>query len=228
MADALVRMRGLSKRFHAGGAAVQALSSVDLDIAAGEFVAVMGPSGSGKSTLLYLLGLLDRPTDGRYVLDGEDTGRLDADRCAAIRNRKIGFVFQSFALLPRMTALENVELPLAYLGLPNWERRQRASRALSQVGLEHRTQHLPNRLSGGERQRVAVARALVYEPLLILADEPTGSLDTRTGMEILELLRGLHGNGRTIVLVTHDRAIADHAERILSIQDGRVVHAARG
>ena len=223
MADALIRTEDIGKRYRADGIAVRALDGVSLEISHGEFIAVMGPSGSGKSTLLNLLGLLDQPSRGRYLLENRDVSEIGADERAAIRNRKIGFVFQSFTLLPRTTAMNNVELPLIYRGLPSAERQRLAAAALAEVGLSHRAAHPPHQMSGGEQQRVAIARALVGDPLLILADEPTGSLDSRTGGAIIELLQRLHRSRRTVLLVTHDRTVASHAERIVSIHDGRVV-----
>jgi putative ABC transport system ATP-binding protein len=202
---------------------VRALRGVTLEIHEGEFVAVMGPSGSGKSTLMSLLGLLDRPTSGCHLLDARDVSGLDADTAARLRNRAIGFVFQTFNLLARSTALENVELPLIYAGVPRKERRRLATEALQRVGLDERMSHWPRQLSGGEQQRVAIARALVGDPRLILADEPTGALDSRTGLEILAFLQSLNRAGRTIVMVTHDAAVARHAARIVSMQDGRVI-----
>jgi putative ABC transport system ATP-binding protein len=219
----LIRTIDLTKDYRIGGTVVRALQGVGLSVRRGEFVAVMGPSGSGKSTLMNLLGCLDRPTAGRYVLDGEDVSRLDADARAAVRNRKIGFVFQTFNLLARSTAIENVELPLIYGGVVRAERRRRAAAALASVGLGHRRDHRPRQLSGGEQQRVAIARALVNDPLLLLADEPTGALDSRTGLVILAIFQALNRAGRTIVLVTHDPAVARHARRIVAMHDGRVV-----
>ena len=219
----LIRTEGLTRRYRLAGEDVAALRGVSLEIAAGEFVAVMGPSGSGKSTLMNLLGLLDTPTAGRYALDGEEVATLDPDRQAALRNRKIGFVFQAFNLLPRSTTLENVEVPLIYGGVAPSERRRRAERALGMMGLRHRFGPLPAQLSGGEQQRVAIARAIVTEPRVLLADEPTGALDSWTGLTVIALFQALHRAGRTILLITHDPAVARHADRILHLADGRVV-----
>lgn len=223
MSDALIRADDLHKIYRTGGAEVHAVSGVSFRIEPGEFVAIMGPSGSGKSTLMNLLGLLDRPQSGTYYLRGQDMNALDSDTAATLRNDKIGFVFQNFNLLGRRTAIENVELPLTYAGVEKTERRRRAMRALDAVGLSHRYDHWPRQLSGGEQQRVAIARALIVDPLLILADEPTGAIDTRTGVEILELFRALNQVGRTIVVVTHDASVARFADRVLSMQDGRIV-----
>ena len=220
---AVVRTEALSRSYCTGGRPVDALRGLTLQIAEGEFVAVMGPSGSGKSTCMHLLGLLDRPSGGRYWLDGEDVGRLNADRHAALRNRKFGFVFQNFNLLGRSTALENVELPLVYRGIGAAERRRRAAEALGRVGLDHRAAHWPRHLSGGEQQRVAIARAIVNNPRLILADEPTGALDSVTGNDILALFQALNRSGCTIVLVTHDAGIARHAGRLLELRDGSLI-----
>ena len=221
--DALIRARDLHKVYAMGDVQVPALRGVSLQIAAGEFVAVMGASGSGKSTFMNILGCLDRPTSGNYFLEGQEVGSLTPDQWAAIRNRKIGFVFQGFNLLSRTSAVENVELPMMYNGLHGAARRQRAVEALSLVGLEQRLDHTPNQLSGGQQQRVAVARALVNRPSLILADEPTGNLDSTTSAEIMELFRDLNAKeGITIVLVTHEHDIAAYAKRQIHFRDGLV------
>jgi putative ABC transport system ATP-binding protein len=196
---------------------------VSLDLERGEMVAIMGASGSGKSTMLNIIGTLDRPTRGQYFLDEESVESLDEDALADLRNRKIGFVFQSFHLLPRLSALANVELPMVYAGTPRRERRDRARRALARVGLADREDHLPNQLSGGQQQRVAVARAIVNDPLLLLADEPTGALDSKTTVQVMELFLGLHEQGITVVLVTHDKSVAEWAERVITFADGDVV-----
>jgi putative ABC transport system ATP-binding protein len=213
----------LTRQYGAGDAAVTALQDTSFQVAEGEFVAVMGPSGSGKSTLMNLIGLLDRPTRGTLTLAGERTTRLGHDRLAALRNRKIGFVFQAYNLLGRNTTLENVEMPLVYSGMRKSKRKARARAVLEIVGLNHRIHHWPGQLSGGEQQRVAIARALVGDPALILADEPTGALDTKTGLGILALFQRLNRGGRTIILVTHDEHVARHAKRILKLQDGRLL-----
>jgi putative ABC transport system ATP-binding protein len=218
----LIQTTDLAKDYTLGDTVVHALAGVSLAIDAGEFVAVMGPSGSGKSTFMNLIGCLDRPTRGGYRLAGEDVAHMNADELAAVRNRRIGFVFQQFNLLPRTTALENVELPLVYAGVKPAERHARAAAKLALVGLASRADHHPAQLSGGQQQRVAIARALVNEPALILADEPTGALDSRTSVEIMALLQQLNRAGMTIVVVTHERDIADYAGRLISFRDGRV------
>ena len=217
----VISIRNLSKTYRMGETVVKALDTVDMEVARGEMVAIMGPSGSGKSTLMHILGCLDRPDEGEYYLDGEDVSRLSKDRLASIRNRKIGFVFQTFNLLPRLSALGNVELPLLYSGVRNT--RATAVKALDTVGLSDRIDHEPNQLSGGQRQRVAVARAIVTDPAVILADEPTGNLDSKTGDEILSLFLQLNASGRTVVIVTHDDYVGDHCARKIRILDGRVV-----
>lgn len=218
----VIRLEQIKKTYHRGSEEVAALRGVDLSIGAGELVAVMGPSGSGKSTLMNLLGCLDRPTSGRYFLLGRDIAQESRDELARIRLRTIGFVFQGFHLLPRTSAAENVELPLHYAGVPTLERRQRALAALTRVGLAERADHTPAQLSGGQQQRVAIARALVNQPSLLLADEPTGNLDSRTSLEVMALLQDLHREGMTILIVTHESDIAAYAQRRLFIKDGRV------
>ena len=219
---ALIQLEGITKVYDAGENAVQALAGVDCAIAQGEFVAITGPSGSGKSTLMHIVGCLDSPTEGKYWLDGEDVATLSARALARIRNQKVGFVFQTFNLLPRATILKNVELPLLYAGLPRGERRERAKAALDRVGLGNRFKSRPNELSGGQRQRVAIARALVNNPSLVLADEPTGNLDQKTGSEIIDIFENLAGE-ETIILVTHDPTIASRTGRRIKIVDGRIV-----
>ena len=223
MAQPLIRVENLVKTYSLGEHPVHALQGVTLDIATGEFVAIMGPSGSGKSTFMNLVGCLDTPTAGTYYLDGEEVARLSRDARAAIRAAKVGFVFQTFNLLPRMTALRNVELPLLYTEVPAVERRARALARLRDVGLEGREHHRPPQLSGGEQQRVAIARALVNEPRVLLADEPTGNLDTRTSTEVMTILQRLNRHGITIIVVTHEAEIARYAGRIITFRDGQVV-----
>jgi putative ABC transport system ATP-binding protein len=218
-----IRTEALGRHYAMGQATIHALRGVDLVVRRGEYVAIMGPSGCGKSTLMNLLGCLDTPDEGRYWLNGRLVSALTDRELAAIRNREIGFVFQAFALLPRQSALANVEMPLTYAGLRVAERRRRAAEALERVGLAGRATHRPGELSGGQRQRVAIARALVTDPVLLLADEPTGNLDSATGAEILELFDALHRSGSTIVLVTHERAVAERAGRTIQLRDGLVV-----
>lgn len=227
MTEPLFDLKDVSKTFQMGELEVNALRDVNLQIGSGEYVALMGPSGSGKSTFLYLLGLLDRPSAGSYRLDGQDVSRLAERELARVRNRRLGFVFQAFNLLPRTTALENVCLPLEYSGASGRERRRRARGLLDRVGLRDREDHPPNRLSGGQQQRVAIARALVTDPAAILADEPTGNLDSVSAAEVMRLLDELHDEGRTIVLVTHDREVASHADRLVNFRDGMVVEDRR-
>jgi putative ABC transport system ATP-binding protein len=219
----LISTEGVIKIYDLGEFKIHALRGIDLSIDRGEFVAIMGPSGSGKSTLMHILGCLDRPTKGRYLLEGKDISSLDRNSLAAVRNEKIGFVFQVFNLLPRTTALENVELPLLYDGTPTRDRVRKAKNALAQVGLEGREGSYPNQLSGGQQQRVAVARALINEPSIILADEPTGNLDTRTSVEVMDIFQSLNDSGITIALITHERDIASYAKRNIAFRDGRIV-----
>ena len=218
----MIHARDLRKTYHVGDQMVQALDGLDLDIHTNEYVALMGPSGSGKSTLMNMLGCLDSPTSGKYILSGQDVSRLDDDALADIRNREIGFVFQTFNLLPRYTALENVALPMVYAGMGKAERMARAEEVLHQVGLGDRMDHRPNELSGGQRQRVAVGQALVMKPSIILADEPTGNLDTATSQEVMELFGDIQKSGNTVILVTHEEDIAAYAHRTVRLRDGRV------
>jgi putative ABC transport system ATP-binding protein len=219
----LLKLEAVSKSYTMGNTTVHALRAVDLGIGAGEMVAIMGASGSGKSTLLNILGTLDRPGGGRYILDGQDVSALGDRALAQFRNRKIGFVFQSFNLLPRYSAVRNVELPMLYGGVPRAERRARAEAALVRVGLGDRLHHQPNELSGGQQQRVSIARSLVQNPVLLLADEPTGALDSETTLQIMDLFCELHRSGMTIILVTHEPSVAEYAQRILRVRDGRIV-----
>jgi len=219
----VIKTEALSKHYHIGDTIVKALDNVTLHIPAHSFVSIVGPSGSGKSTLMNLLGCLDTPTSGRYLLDGMEVSNMSDNQLAEIRNRKIGFVFQGFNLVPKLTALENVELPLIYSGVSKKERRSLAAEALEKVGLTDRSSHLPSELSGGQQQRVAIARALVTRPPIILADEPTGNLDSHSGRDILKLFQKLHEMGNTIVLITHDEYIAGQAQRIIRILDGQIV-----
>jgi len=223
MTPTLVELQGVSKIYRLGEVDVPALRGVDLSVQAGDFLALMGPSGSGKSTLLHILGLLDRPTAGKVFWEGEDVTRLNGAKLAELRGRRIGFVFQMFNLVHNLTALENVELPLIFLGVPARERRKRAEETLVRLGLGDRLRHRPSQLSGGQQQRVALARALVTDPALLIADEPTGNLDTATGREILSLFRELNGQGRTVVLATHDPEAAGVAKVRLRLRDGQIV-----
>ncbi len=230
MTTTIIEVKDLMKVYGEEDAEVRALDGVNAAVHQGEFVAIMGPSGSGKSTLMNILGCLDRPTSGAYILDGRDVSDLSKNELAAVRNQKIGFVFQSFNLLPRLSALSNVMLPMLYNDVEDLsaaEREARATAALESVGLGHRLHHHPNQLSGGQQQRVAIARALVNRPPLILADEPTGNLDSKASVEIMDLLHRLHGEGATIVMVTHEPDIAQHAQRVICVKDGRVISEGR-
>ncbi len=223
-AGPLIRVSGLTRDYDMGGEVVRALRGVDLDISANEYVAIMGPSGSGKSTLMNLIGCLDTATAGEYWLNGTEVSGMSDDALARVRNREIGFVFQTFNLLPRANALHNVELPLIYAGLASGERRRRAAEALERVGLADRMRHRPSELSGGQRQRVAIARALVNRPSILLADEPTGNLDSATSAEIMDVFGHLYGQGQTVIVVTHEAEIAGHARRVVTLRDG-IIHS---
>jgi putative ABC transport system ATP-binding protein len=223
--EPIIQLEDVSRIYDTGKVQVPALVDVNLDVADGEFLAIVGPSGSGKSTMMNILGCLDRPTSGRYILDGRPVDELDDDGLAFVRSRSIGFVFQSYNLLPRTSALENVATPLMYQGVPRKERLQRAQVALERLGLEDRLHHVPSELSGGQQQRVGIARALVTEPALILADEPTGNLDSHAGAEVLGLFKDLHSLGRTIVLITHDVDVAAAADRAVHLRDGLLLEA---
>jgi len=219
----LIELTDVDKLYDMGQEQVRALDRVSLTVERGDYIAVMGPSGSGKSTLMNIVGCLDSPSSGSYRLNGREIARMDDDDLAAIRNREIGFIFQTFNLLPRTDAVQNVELPLVYSGMSRKDRRRRAEEALAAVGLADRMHHRPNELSGGQRQRVAIARALVNHPSLVLADEPTGNLDSKTGSEIMGVLDRIHADGNTIVLVTHEEELAAHAARVVRVRDGRIV-----
>ncbi|WP_445452262.1 ABC transporter ATP-binding protein [Flavobacterium sp. 25HG05S-40] len=220
MANPLINIKKLTRDFQLGNETINVLKGIDLQINKGEYVALMGPSGSGKSTLMNLLGCLDTPTSGTYILNGKDVSMMHDDDLAEIRNKEIGFVFQTFNLLPRTTALDNVALPMIYAGFSKSERNERATEVLTQVNLSDRMDHQPNQLSGGQRQRVAIARALVNKPSIILADEPTGNLDSKTSVEIMNLFNDIHKNGNTVILVTHEEDIAKYAHRIIRLRDG--------
>jgi len=220
--EKVIEIRGITRDFPLGNEVVKVLKGIDLDINKGEYVALMGPSGSGKSTLMNILGCLDTATAGSYVLNGRDVSNMTEDELAEVRNKEIGFVFQTFNLLPRTTALDNVALPMIYAGATKGQRHERASQVLTEVGLADRMDHRPNQLSGGQRQRVAVGRALVNHPSIILADEPTGNLDSKTSLEIMNLFDAIHQKGNTIIIVTHEEDIAEHAHRIIRLIDGTV------
>jgi putative ABC transport system ATP-binding protein len=222
VSDAIIKLQGITREYLMGGERIRALAGVDLTIGRNEYVAIMGPSGSGKSTMMNVLGCLDTPSGGSYWLNGHEVSRMADDDLARVRNREIGFVFQTFNLLPRASALANVELPLVYAGVTSRERRRRAESALTKVGLAERMHHKPNELSGGQRQRVAIARALVNEPSILLADEPTGNLDSSTSVEIMRVFGQLHAQGQTVVLVTHEPDIAAHAHRVVVLRDGLI------
>lgn len=219
----LIKVKNLVKNYGTGEVTTPVLKGVNFEIKKGEFVAIMGPSGSGKSTLMHILGFLDTLTEGEYLFEGKDVSRLTDDELASMRNRKVGFVFQAFNLLARTSATENVMLPLLYSDLPKNKRKAKAIQMLESVGLGHRLEHMPNQLSGGEKQRVAIARAFVNDPEIIFADEPTGNLDSKSGLQVMKILQGLNDDGHTIILVTHERHTAEHAKRIIFIKDGEIV-----
>ncbi len=227
MSDLVIQIVDLTREYQMGSERVQALRGVSLEIRRNEYLAIMGPSGSGKSTMMNMLGCLDTPSSGEYWLNGQEVSRMPDDALARVRNREIGFVFQTFNLLPRATALQNVELPLVYAGVGGKERRERSRRALERVGLANRMDHKPNELSGGQRQRVAIARALVNEPSILLADEPTGNLDSNTSADVMRVFGLLHSQGQTIIVVTHEADIAAHAARVVTLRDGRVASDAQ-
>ena len=222
MANPLINIKKLNRDYQLGNETIKVLKGIDLQINKGEYVALMGPSGSGKSTLMNLLGCLDTPTSGTYILNGNDVSKMHDDDLAEIRNKEIGFVFQTFNLLPRTTALDNVALPMIYAGYSKSERNERATEVLTQVNLSDRMDHQPNQLSGGQRQRVAIARALVNKPSIILADEPTGNLDSKTSIEIMNLFNDIHKNGNTVIVVTHEEDIAKYAHRVIRLKDGMI------
>lgn len=221
--SAVIRLVDIRKYYQTGPVTVKALDGVNVEVQTGELLAIIGPSGSGKSTMMNVLGCLDVPSGGEYYLDGREISKFDEDELADIRNKKIGFIFQNFNLLSRLTALENVELPLIYRGIGAAERRERATKALDMVGLQDRIQHTPTELSGGQQQRVAIARALAGDPPVILADEPTGNLDSKSGKEVMEILKDLHNGGKTVIIITHDLAVAAQVERVIKMHDGRVI-----
>lgn len=227
MSTPIIDIKAITRDFQLGSETVNVLKGIDLLINKGEYVALMGPSGSGKSTLMNILGCLDTPTSGSYILNGKQVSEMPDDELAGIRNKEIGFVFQTFNLMPRTTALDNVALPMVYAGFSKSERNERATEVLTQVGLADRMDHKPNQLSGGQRQRVAVGRALVNKPSIILADEPTGNLDSKTSVEIMKLFGEIHANGNTVILVTHEEDIADHAHRIIRLRDGVIENDSR-
>jgi putative ABC transport system ATP-binding protein len=222
MKNEILNMNGITKTYYMGGQEQIVLNQINLVVNKGDFVAILGPSGSGKSTLMNIIGCLDLPTNGEYILSNQKVKELDEKKLAAIRNKEIGFVFQQFQLLPRLTALQNVELPLVYAGINEKERKNRAKEMLAKVGLEDKQNNRPNQLSGGQQQRVAIARAMVTEPTILLADEPTGALDQKTGLQIMELFHEINKEGKTIIIITHDKEIAKHAGRVIHILDGRL------